>query len=167
MNIMKEAWRIADEAVLFHGVGTKQEYFAESLKLAWAQYKSLKIEMTSKHWEKGNHSRQYIKIKVTMTSVGFTKMQYTDVEGLAKFEGYCNLKNNTLHTDLRKSKVIRNVEVQKFLETKLDELIQNEQKKASKSATQTSRFDILCGAALTMSDEDFEDIYDLPREYYL
>ncbi|MBC1615285.1 hypothetical protein HB904_03750 [Listeria booriae] len=167
MNIMKEAWRIAEEAVLFHGVGTSKEYFAESLKLAWSQYKSIKVEMTSKHWEKGNHSRQYIKIKITMNAVGFTKIQYTDVEGLAKFEGYYDLKNSALHTDFRKSKIIRNVEVQKFLDTKLDELIQVEQKKLSKPSTKVSRFDKLCDAAIRMSDEDFEDIYDLPREYYL
>ncbi|MBC1290502.1 hypothetical protein [Listeria booriae] len=167
MNIMKEAWRIAKEAVLFNGVGTAKEYFAESLKLAWSQYKSMKVELTSKRWEKGNHSRQYITVKVKMNAVGFTKVQYFENDGFAKFDGYYDLNSGTLHTTTKKVSSMNNLVVRDALEMKLDELIQNEQNKASESYEKASRFDILCDAALTMSDEDFEDIYDLPREFYL
>lgn len=52
MNVMRRAWRIAREGQKKFG-GSVKEYFAESLKLAWGEYKML-AEYEAKEKERTN-----------------------------------------------------------------------------------------------------------------
>ena len=66
-NVMKRAWEIAREGQKAFG-GKVSEYFAESLKMAWAQTKSgLDIEALEQkgfnRWSKGDMDRLYFNIE--------------------------------------------------------------------------------------------------------
>lgn len=66
-ELMKEAWNIAREGQKAFG-GKVSEYFAESLKMAWAQAKnSLDIEALEQkgfsRWSKSNMDRLYFNIQ--------------------------------------------------------------------------------------------------------
>ncbi|MGO1442601.1 MAG: hypothetical protein ACTHWD_00210 [Lactobacillus delbrueckii] len=66
-EIMKNAWRIAREGQKAFG-GKVREYFAQALKMAWAQAKStIDIEALEKkgfrRWTKGDMDRLYFNIE--------------------------------------------------------------------------------------------------------
>lgn len=66
-KLMKEAWNIAKEGQKVFG-GKVSEYFAEALKMAWAQTKNtISVESLEKkgfnRWTKGNMDRLYFNIE--------------------------------------------------------------------------------------------------------
>ena len=88
MNVMKEAWRIAREAVVKFG-GKVREYFAEALKEAWKLAKCAK-RTVSATFKNGNR-------EITVTVTGQQEWGSGSIKRV-----YFDLNSNDKRTPIRK-----------------------------------------------------------------
>lgn len=97
-EIMKNAWRIAREGQKSFG-GKVTEYFAQALKMAWAQAKnSINVEDLEKkgfrRWTKGNKDRLYFNVEksgyldVDYYKTGNVRSAYLNGERISNAEAY-------------------------------------------------------------------------------
>lgn len=97
-ELMENAWKIAREGQKAFG-GKVSEYFAEALKMAWAQAKNtIDIEALEKkgfnRWTKGNMDRLYFNIEksgyldVDYYKTGNVRSAYLNGERISNAEAY-------------------------------------------------------------------------------
>lgn len=97
-ELMKEAWNIAREGQKAFG-GKVSEYFAQALKMAWAQAKNtIDIEALEKkgfsRWTKGNMDRLYFSLEkagaleLDYYKSGNLSSAYLDGERISNAEAY-------------------------------------------------------------------------------
>lgn len=165
MNVMKKAWEIAKGAARINE-GTAKEYFAESLKIAWEMKKSFKVSnVNSRNWKNYGKERQYISFRVEYIEVKNAPQGTIVSETSKTIEFYYDFQTKTTTAQNIVKVTTNDSEYRAMILAKIEEAKQNEiSNVTTKNETTRNRFDELAAIAEDMSDEDFEDIYDLPRE---
>lgn len=165
MNVMKKAWEIAKGAARINE-GTAKEYFAESLKIAWEMKKSFKVSnVSSRHWANYGKERQYISFTVAYQDVKNSPQGVIVSEYKKNIEFHYDFQTKTISEKSNVKVTTSDATYSQFVLTNIEDAKQKEiDKIISNHATTRNRFDELAAAAERMNDEDFEDIYDLPRE---
>ena len=85
MSVMKKAWEIAKSGAKKHG-GSSKDFFAESLRLAWALAKGVRGSVEVFFVDKAKNGKQYIEAVVGSFMVGEkTSVYFKGIDRVAGF----------------------------------------------------------------------------------